>query len=237
MSSQPPERDPQDEKDRALIAQAQAGDREALGRLLERMQDRVFAVAYRMVGSREAAGDVTQDVFVQLIKGLDRYDGRARVGTWVYRIAMNVAISYLRREGRRRHRSLDAAQRYAENEDSRPTTLGAAIADESIKAGSHAVERQEADIRSAERIQDALNHLSDEHRAVLILRDATGLDYQQVADALDLPVGTVKSRLFRARIALREVLEAERVEREGRASDQSPDEVDHDRGGRGDADG
>lgn len=211
-----PERDPDDQRDRDLVARAQQGEQAALSEWLERYQDRLFAVAYRMVGRREDAADVVQDVMIQLIKGLHRYDGRARVSTWAYRIAMNVSISHLRREGRRRHPSLDAPVGGEAGSGAVPGRDLLAAPD----AGPDHDAIVSAESRSAagERVQDTLDRLADDHRAVLVMRDVLGMDYQQIAEAIDVPVGTIKSRLFRARIAFRAAAEGGSPEPDRRSS-------------------
>jgi RNA polymerase sigma-70 factor (ECF subfamily) len=196
-----------------LVRQIQAGgvgSRTAWAELLKRYQDRLFGVCVRMVGDRERAGDYTQDAMVKIIEGLGTFDGRAKLSTWMIRVTMNVCLSRLRSEKLRRHASLEgmadgqarrsggggaaggrsAADRLAELQDREP-------------GGEHGVQR--AQLRRL--LSEGLQRISPEQRAILVLRDSRGLDYEQIAEVLGVPTGTVKSRLFRARAALRDVLE------------------------------
>ncbi len=155
-----------------------------------------------MVHDRELASDLTQDTFVKLMKGIDSFDGRAKFTTWMTRIAMNVCLSKLRSEKLRRHASLDAP--IAPNNDREPRGLGADLEQTSELSHPERVEAKE----QKERVLAALRQLDPEQRAVLILADAQGLSYESIAATLGVAVGTVKSRLFRARAALKERTEA-----------------------------
>lgn len=201
--------------DETLVRQAQAGDQGALTELLTRHQDRIYATCLRLVnGDREQARDLAQDSMVRLIQGLQSFDGRASFTTWMTRVVMNLCLSHLRGQKLRRHASLDAA---VVSEGGRPglhkTPLWAVTADPKTTRspssrepdGVGSVEERE----QRERLEKALSRLDPDQRAILILRDARDLDYTQIADALGVAVGTVKSRLFRARAALRELLESE----------------------------
>lgn len=190
----------------------QSGQTQAWSALLSRYQDRLFGVCFRMVNDRELAADLTQDAMVRIIEGLSTYDGRSKLSTWMIRVTMNVCLSKMRSEKLRRHASLDApgaglsgsrggaglagregqsiAQRLPESADREPD-------------GATSVQREE--LRRS--VAAALLRLSPEQRSILVLRDSRDLDYEQIAEVLDIPVGTVKSRLFRARSALRDALE------------------------------
>lgn len=190
------------EADLALVKAARAGDRDAINALLARYQARIYGLCFRMVNRRDKAEDLAQDALVKLIQNLDRFDGRAQFGTWAYRITMNVCISHLRAERLRRHPSLDA-----------PRKGLAGRPDENRIAGAIEQRREPAAIlgvqgaEDRQRLLQALDRLDDEQRAILLLRDSRGLDYDQIAEVLGVPTGTVKSRLFRARQALRDAME------------------------------
>ena len=175
--------------DDRLVEAAQQGDRDAFGDLVSRYQDRLFNTLLRIAGSREDAADAVQDAFVQAYVKLDSFRGDAQFFTWLYRIAMNVALS--RRRRRRPATSLDAAKTAAGEEP-----MDAA-------AGPH--DRLLADER-ARQVHTALADLGDQHRKILVLREIEGCSYEVIADILELPVGTVRSRLFRARMQLRDKL-------------------------------
>jgi RNA polymerase sigma-70 factor (ECF subfamily) len=180
-----------------LLEGARAGDRDALAELLRAYQQRLFGVCYRMLRDSEAAADLTQEALVKIIEGLDRYDGRSQLSTWMIRVTMNACLSHLRKRRHRRHASLDEPTGPAGE------TRAARLAEPSEHSGSWHVEQSET--RAV--LADALERLDPQMRAILVLRDLQELEYQQIAEVLDLPIGTVKSRLFRARAALRQAVE------------------------------
>ncbi len=192
---------PEDQADRDLVAAIRAGDSSAWTTLFERYQVRIFTVCVRMVRDRELASDLTQDAFIKIIRGLDSFDDRAKLSTWVYRVTMNVCLSKLRSEKLRRHASLEAMAAGGGRDPDRRTELG--FAQQREPGVGEGVELDE----ERQRMMHALGALSDEHRAILVLRDGRGLEYEQIAETLDIPVGTVRSRLFRARAALRQAYE------------------------------
>lgn len=201
--------DAEDRADRALVKQIRAegtAGRAAWGELLQRYQDRLFRVCLRMAGDRETAADLTQDAFVKVIQGLDSWDGRSRLSTWIFRVTMNVCLSHLRAAKVRRHRSLDAPIKSpfvgTKSLQGPITTLGGQAASREPGA-EEGVQQQE----QRARLLGALADLDPEQRAIIVLRDVQGLDYDQIAAALGVAVGTVKSRLFRSRVALRGLIE------------------------------
>lgn len=190
--------DRNDEESR-LVARARAGDVAAMGVLLEAYRQRVFGLCSRMVGHREDAADLTQDILTKMITGLSGFDGRSSLSTWVYRLTLNTSISHLRRR-----RTARAASGKIANAIPGPGTGGSwpdsAVASE--PGGEQHVQTSE----QRELLLTALDQLGDEARALLVLRDGRDLDYETISEILDLPLGTVKSRLFRARVALRKAL-------------------------------
>ena len=194
-----------DQFDRDLITAIRSGNADAWGRLVESYQVRIFSICVRMVRDRELASDLTQDAFIKIIKGLDTFDERARLSTWVYRVTVNVCLSKLRSEKLRRHASLEAMASAGGRQSDGRGELGFA---QHREPGAHlGIEHEE----KREQMLSALDTLSDEHRAILTLRDGRGLEYEQIAEVLDIPVGTVRSRLFRARASLRQALEAQKT--------------------------
>jgi RNA polymerase sigma-70 factor, ECF subfamily len=180
--------------DATLIRQTLAGDRSAFGTLVRKYQDRVYNVVYRLVGHVEDARDITQDAFINAYESLRRFQGDAQFYTWLYRIAINAAIS----KQRKRRETVSLQQGGAASH-----ALPEPIDESHDHQPGDALERQEME----HRIHTALQNVSDEFRAVLVLRDLDGLKYEEIADALDLPIGTVRSRLHRARLELRAILE------------------------------
>jgi RNA polymerase sigma-70 factor (ECF subfamily) len=174
--------------DRALVAAAQAGDTRALDSLLRRHYDRVHAVCRRIAGSTRDADDAAQEAMISIVRGLPRFDGRARFSTWAYRIATNAALDELRR--RKRRPALHAVG--DEREQPEPVDPLA--------------ERRLAGVTDRMSIDAALDELPEEFRTAVVLRDVADLDYAEIAEALGVPVGTVKSRIARGRSQLAALL-------------------------------
>lgn len=193
-----------------LLEAHRAGDSAALAALLRGYQRRIYAVCRRMVRGREEAADLTQDSLIKVLEGLDSYDGRSALSTWIIRVTMNCCLSHLRKEKLRRHGSIDDPGR----EDG-GGPMAARIVDQGEPSVERGVERNE--LRSA--LLAALGDIDPVMRSVLVLRDLQDLEYQEIGIVLDVPVGTVKSRLFRARAALREAVER----RTGTDGDEIPD--------------
>lgn len=194
---------PADARELALVHAFLAGDQSALAELLEQYQDRLFGVCLRMMGDADLARDLTQDAMVKVIQGLDRFDGRAKLSTWMIRVTMNVCLTELRRRKVRKHASLDAPVGGTGGSEGAGMTAAASLADERERTTPGRVEHDE----DLKRVQVALQRISPDQRALLILRDMQGLEYRQIASLLEVPHGTIKSRLFRARAALREQVE------------------------------
>ncbi|MGH7131642.1 MAG: RNA polymerase sigma factor [Phycisphaerales bacterium] len=186
----------QPDPDLPLVRAIQAGDTRAWSGLLARYQDRLFAVCYRMVPDRTTAADLTQDAMVKIIQGLTSFDGTAKVSTWMIRVTMNVCLSHLRGAKLRRHASLEATSSGSER---------GAIADR-LASGEPGVDQGVQQQEALRLVAAGLDRLEAEQRAILVLRDVRGLDYDQIAEILGTAVGTVKSRLFRARAALRDAV-------------------------------
>lgn len=179
---------PSVDNDQRLIEAALGGQSQAFGQLVLRYQDRLFNTLVHVTGNAEDAQDVAQDAFVQAYLKLNTFQQTAGFYTWLYRIAFNLAISR-----HRRRRPTASVDQMREQTGLEPT---------SDDAPSQPLEQRER----VDQVQAALAQLSDEHRTILVLREIDGLDYQAIAETLDLEVGTVRSRLFRARMQLREQL-------------------------------
>ncbi len=179
--------------DRRLIAASLKGDTAAFGELVRRYQDRLYNTVYRLLDNADDAQDVVQDAFLNAYQSLDGFKGDSQFFTWLYRIAVNTAISHKRKQ--RLTLSIDAGR----NGETRVEPLDPS---EASRPG-HALEQAEEE----RRVQRALNRLSAEHRAVLILKDMEGQKYEVMAEVLGVPIGTIRSRLHRARSELRELLE------------------------------
>jgi RNA polymerase sigma-70 factor (ECF subfamily) len=182
--------------------------REALGELLWGYQRRIYSICYRMLKHPEDASDVTQDVLLKIMEGLESYDGRSKLSTWVIRVTINCCLSFLRREKVRSHSSLDAHDAGNVSGGGVDSRTGARDhGGGGIRGREHSAGRGVEQEQNRAALVRALNSLDEESRALLVLRDLQDLDYQQLAEVFELPLGTVKSRLFRARESLRTALE------------------------------
>lgn len=179
--------------DQRLIADCLQGDTAAFGVLVRRHQERLYHSVYRLVENAEDAQDVVQEAFLHAYQSLDGFKGDSLFFTWLYRIAVNTAIS-LKRKQRAMVRIETARNGEALLEPSDPSAES---------RPGHALEQAE----QGRQIRDALNRLSAEHRAVLVMKDMEGQKYETMAEILQVPIGTIRSRLHRARLELRELLE------------------------------
>jgi len=194
--------DPSDARDRRLVRRARGGDARAFEELVSIYQHRIFGLVLRMIGNRQEAEDLAQEVFITVHRALASYRGEGRFYTWLYRIATNTCknrIKYLR--GRNFHRSVDVdetPEAHAPSAEGGPTvTLQSHIAGpEATVEGS----RLEA------AIQAELAQLEPEHRLLIVLRDVQGMSYSDILRITGLQEGTLKSRLHRARLALKDRL-------------------------------
>ena len=174
--------------DDALVVAAQAGDRRAMETLLRNHQPRMFAVCRRLTGNDADAADACQEALLGVVRGLARFDGRSAFATWAYRVAVNASYDELRRRRRRPEPGLP-------DEDG---PLG---------SGSEAPVPSHADaVVAAVDIDAALLALPLDFRAAVVLRDLCGLDYEEISEVLDIPAGTVRSRISRGRASLARML-------------------------------
>ncbi len=183
-----------------LIERCRHGDTTAYGRLVREYQDRVFNVCWRMCGNRADAEDLTQEAFVKALMSIGRFDGRSRFYTWLFRIAVNLTISALRKKKRRPTQSLDAGGSKRDGEDSGPRLVDG-LASNDDRPEERVMDRETQGI-----VLEALGSLEEEYRCVITLRDLESFSYEEIADILEVPTGTIKSRLHRARLALRRKL-------------------------------
>jgi len=181
--------------DRRLIAECLDGRRDSFGVLVNRYQSRLYNAAVRLVDTPEDAADVVQDAFLNAYQSLRSFKGDAEFFTWLYRIAFNTAISMKRK--RKATLSLDARR----NGELGPHSREPVDASEYVKPGA-ALERTEEE----KLLHAALVRLSGEHREVLLMKDIDGLKYEEIAEVMGVPIGTVRSRLHRARLELRDLL-------------------------------
>jgi RNA polymerase sigma-70 factor (ECF subfamily) len=180
--------------DSDLIARAKAGDRASFDLLVREHYALVHNTAHRILGDQLAAEDATQTAFVRAYRSLDRFRGGAAFSTWLYRIVSNVCLDMLRS---RKNDTVGLEITHEDDDDTEQRPLRDDTAEPSAT-----IEREERQ----QIVHRAIAELSDDHRVVLVLCDIMGLSYEEIAEILDMPIGTVKSRLNRARLALKDIL-------------------------------
>jgi RNA polymerase sigma-70 factor (ECF subfamily) len=178
--------------DRDLVRRAQRGDLDAFNRLVTRHQDKIFNAVFRFCGNYEDACDITQRAFINAFRKVAEFEGDSAFTTWMYRIAFNQSVSFRRETGRQRSVSLFGKDDEMVVEPAVPP------------AHDERMESQE----NQRKVQQALNQLDDDDRRIIVLKDLEDRSYDDIAAILDIPKGTVRSRLHRARLALKEKLKA-----------------------------
>ncbi|MFP4355312.1 MAG: sigma-70 family RNA polymerase sigma factor [Phycisphaerae bacterium] len=186
-------------EDATLVQRSRAGDMRAYGTLVAKYQDRIYNLTYRMCGRGADAEELTQETFLKALERIDQFRGHSKFYTWLFRIAANLTISHRRRAGRIRFHSMTGPEEF---DEAQSDSLTASVARRRQPGPDHAAINQE----TSQRIMQALDELDDEFRIVVALRDIEEMDYAGIAEVLDLPVGTVKSRLHRARCLLKDKL-------------------------------
>lgn len=175
--------------DDELIERARNGDSEALDDLLRRHHTRLHAVCLRILGRRADADDAAQNALIAIVRGLPTFDGRSAFSTWAYRIATNAALDELRRRRRRPQPRLDPTEATGRTPEPDPRAERALLAFE-----------------NRELVERALAELPDDFRVAVVLRDVADLDYESIASILDVPIGTVRSRIARGRALLADAI-------------------------------
>jgi len=176
--------------EKELVRAAAGGDESAFAELVRMYENKAYHLALRMCGNEEDASDVAQDAFLAAWRGLPSFRGESGFSTWLYRLVSNAAIDHLRRTKHQRGNvSLDDEELNLDAPDDSPTPHEAA---------------EEKDLKDA--VAKGLKALSDDHRTVLVMREVQELSYEEIAHALSLDLGTVKSRISRARSHLRKIL-------------------------------
>ncbi|MCA9684012.1 MAG: sigma-70 family RNA polymerase sigma factor [Myxococcales bacterium] len=192
-----------DARDRRLVRRLKQGDERAFQELVHTYQDRIFGLVYRMIGNRQEAEDIAQEVFISVYRGIGNYRGEGRFYTWLYRIASNTTknrLKYLK--GRNFHRAADIDETPAAH--MKGSDGGPMVALQSHVPGPEATVQAN---RLEEIVQREIANLEPEHRLLIVLRDIQGMSYAEILNITGLQEGTLKSRLHRARLALKQRLE------------------------------
>lgn len=178
------------DRDAFLVEQCRAGDEEACEALVRQYQERVFALISRMTGDPDRVEDIAQEVFLKAFRSLKSFRGGSRFYTWLYRITVNTVLNTMRSQGRRQETSLDdlGGLEVQADADMEPAEVTARL-------------------ELARRVREAIDQLEEPYRVIVYLRELEDLSYEEIAEVVKLPVGTVKSRLFRARQHLKGLLQ------------------------------
>ena len=183
------------EVDRALISRAQGGDRAAFKTLVERHQRRAFAIALALVRDEHDAGEIVQEAFLRVYRGLASFHGGSSFFTWLYRIVTNLSIDLMRKPARRESELREPSGGIDETDIPFLSRIDGADPADVVRRGE-----------IAERIKSALDALPSYHRAVILMREIEGMSYEEMAEAMDVSKGTIMSRLFHARQKLQRAL-------------------------------
>jgi RNA polymerase sigma-70 factor (ECF subfamily) len=181
--------------DEILVHRAQRGDMDAFDTLIQRYMERVYAIVYNMTSNHEDANDLAQETFIKAYHALNSFKGDASFYTWIYRIAVNKTINFLKQRKNRQMMSLNDLDVQAEHDPD----LVALVSDKTPRREVNLAELQE-------KLNEAMLKLSDSHRLVVTLHDIQGLPHEEIAKIMDCNVGTVRSRLFYARQQLQSYL-------------------------------
>lgn len=187
------------DEDAELVRRCQSGDRAAFQAIVKKYERRVYGIAFGFVRNREDSLDLTQDAFVKVFRNLGSFQGTSSFYTWLYRVATNVCIDHVRRKKRRKEG--------AEYDDTLAHSE-AAMGDTPLISTTSGISpaRAASNKELGQKIKDALATLSEAHREILLLREIEGLSYEELSEVLDIPKGTVMSRLFHARTNLQKAL-------------------------------
>ena len=188
--------------DALLVKQCWQGDSAAMERLILKYQNRIYNVILKICADPDDAAELTQETFVKVIENIDKFQGRSSFYTWAFRIAVNLTLNYCQRNARLGFSSLDTEQEKYYSQATR--VLKEFLSDDSSPDPAAVAQNREL----CEIAVQSLMKLDDAQRAVVVLRDIEGMSYAQIANVLDIELGTVRSRLSRARTKLRQILEA-----------------------------
>lgn len=192
-----PERRHEADADVDIVRQVQAGDVAAFDKLILKYRERVFGIVYHLTSNREDAADLTQDAFIKAFQSINRFHGGSSFFTWLYRIAVNATLSHLRKN---RLRSFFSLERISDGEPVSKDIINALTDKSGVDRDTYVKELQE-------KLNDAMQKLSINHRTVVTLFEIDGLSHQDIAEVMNCSVGTVRSRLHYAKQLLQSELQ------------------------------
>jgi RNA polymerase sigma-70 factor, ECF subfamily len=189
-------------EDAVLVQKWRSGDTAAIEKLVSKYQGRIYNLILKICSNPDDAAELTQDTIVKLLENIGKFESRSSFYTWAFRIAVNLTLNYRKRKAAVGFTSLDAETASADDE----TKQGLAAILSDVKAPDPAIIAENKEL--CDLVQKAIGKLDESNRVIIVLRDIEGMDYEQIAEVLGTELGTVKSRLSRARAALRQILEA-----------------------------
>lgn len=202
-----------DRDERVLVSKASRGDEDAFEALVARYEKGLYNLAFRMVPDREDAMDIVQEVFLKVHQALPGFRGDSRFSTWVYRVCVNASLDFLRKKQKIQTYSLDE-----------PLNFGESQVAKEVPGDGMSVEDLVENMSLGHRILSLIQELDPVYKTIIVLCDIQGHTYQEIADILDISVGTVKSRLHRARNMVRRLMSEEQFEEQFQPSYVKNDE-------------
>jgi RNA polymerase sigma-70 factor, ECF subfamily len=187
------------DSEKLLLEKSKAGDIAAFEQLIECYQRKIYNIALRIVGNYDDANDLAQEVFIRIYKSIGNFKQQSSFSTWIYRITTNVCLDDIRKRKNRKVISLDEEIKLDDGEMKRQI-----VSDDPLPEDM----AEKSEMRKI--VNDAINRLSEEHRIVIVLRDIQGFSYEEIAQIVKCPEGTVKSRINRARQVLKNILQTKR---------------------------
>lgn len=187
------------DNERTLVERAQSGDIEAFEKLIEGCQKKVFNIAFRMIGNYEDANELAQEVFLKAFRSIKKFKGDSLFSTWIYKVTSNVCLDEIRKRKNKMVFSLDEEIEYGDGEIKRQ------IPD---NAPTPEVEAELNEIKKV--VNKSIQELPSDYKSIIILRDIQGLSYEEISRIFECPEGTVKSRINRARQALKKILQGKK---------------------------
>lgn len=182
--------------EKTIIKKAKKGNKDAFEKLIINYEKRVYNIAYQMFGNEHDANDMAQEVFIKVYKSLDKFNFKSSFATWIHRITVNTCIDEYRKK--KKNYQIESMDETMEQKDG---VVHKQFVDKSLTPEEKAIKNENIKF-----IRESINELKEEHKMIIILRDIKGYSYDDIADILDISIGTVKSRISRARSTLKKII-------------------------------